>query len=161
MTTLFYRNFRLLILAILIIIVWGTSSFFTLPRLEDPELTSRLAVITTFWPGADAERVETLITEKIESELSEIEEIKDYDSTSRAGTSIIQIELLDSVEAINADTIWLRIREQLNQVDSQLPNGTSKPRLEELEVKAYAIITALTWEQDTEPNYAILTRLSE
>ncbi|WP_210407263.1 efflux RND transporter permease subunit, partial [Hydrocoleum sp. CS-953] len=85
MTTLFYRNFRLLILAILIIIVWGTSSFFTLPRLEDPELTSRLAVITTFWPGADAERVETLITEKIEAELSEIEEIKDYDSTSRVG----------------------------------------------------------------------------
>ncbi|MGD1700407.1 efflux RND transporter permease subunit [Dapis sp. BLCC M229] len=161
MTTLFYRNFRLLILAILIIVVWGTSSFFTLPRLEDPELTSRLAVITTFWPGADAERVETLITEKIEAELSEIEEIKNYDSTSRAGTSIIQIELLDSVEAINADTIWLRIREQLNQVDAQLPAGTSKPRLEELEVKAYAMITALTWEQDTEPNYAILTRLSE
>ena len=161
MTTLFYRNFRLLILAILIIIVWGTSSFFTLPRLEDPELTSRLAVITTFWPGADAERVETLITEKIEAELSEIEEIKDYDSTSRAGTSIIDIELLDSVEAINADTIWLRIRERLNQVTPQLPAGTSKPRLEELEVKAYAMITALTWEQDSEPNYAILTRLSE
>ncbi|MGK7919068.1 MAG: efflux RND transporter permease subunit [Trichodesmium sp.] len=161
MTTLFYRNFRLLILAILIIVVWGTSSFFTLPRLEDPELTSRLAVITTFWPGADAERVETLITEKIESELSEIEEIKDYDSTSRAGTSLINIELLDSVEATNADTIWLRIRERLNQVDAQLPTGTSKPRLEELEVKAYAMITALTWEQDTEPNYAILTRLSE
>ena len=161
MTTLFYRNFRLLILAILIIIVWGTSSFFTLPRLEDPELTSRLAVITTFWPGADAERVETLITEKIEAELSEIEEIKDYDSTSRAGTSLINIELLDSVEATNADTVWLRIRERLNQVDAQLPTGTTKPRLEELEIKAYAMITALTWEQDSEPNYAILTRLSE
>ena len=161
MTTIFYRNFRLLILAILIILTWGISSFFTLPRLEDPELTSRVAVITTFWPGADAERVETLITEKIEAELSEIEEIKDYDSTSRAGTSLINIELLDSVEAINADTIWLRIREQLNQVDAQLPAGTTKPRLEELEVKAYAMITALTWEQDTEPNYAILTRLSE
>ncbi|NEQ40069.1 MAG: efflux RND transporter permease subunit [Okeania sp. SIO3I5] len=161
MTTLFYRNFRLLILAILIIVVWGISSFFTLPRLEDPELTSRVAVITTFWPGADAERVETLITEKIEEELSEIEEIKNYDSTSRAGSSIIDIELLDSVEEINADTVWLRIREQLNQVDNQLPADASKPRLEELKVKAYAMITALTWEQDTEPNYAILTRLSE
>ena len=161
MTTLFYRNIRLLILAILIIVTWGISSFFTLPRLEDPELTSRVAVITTFWPGADAERVETLITEKIEEELSEIEEIKNYDSTSRAGSSIITIELLDSVEEINADTVWLTIREQLNQVDNQLPAGTSKPRLEELEVKAYAMITALTWEQDTKPNYAILTRLSE
>ena len=64
MTTLFYRNFRLLILAILIIVAWGISSFFTLPRLEDPELVSRFASITTFWPGANAQRVETLITEK-------------------------------------------------------------------------------------------------
>ena len=79
MTTLFYRNFRLLILAILIIVAWGISSFFTLPRLEDPELVSRGAGITTFWPGAYAQRVETLITEKIEAELSEIEEIETYD----------------------------------------------------------------------------------
>ena len=161
MTTLFYRNFRLLILAILIIIAWGISSFFTLPRLEDPELVSRVAIIKTFLPGANAKRVETLITEKIEAELSEIEEIKSYDSTSRAGSSIINIELLESVEEINADTVWLRIRERLNQATTQLPNGTSKPRLEEIETKAYAMITALTWEQDTEPNYAIITRLSE
>ena len=161
MTTLFYRNFRLLILAILIIVAWGISSFFTLPRLEDPELVSRFASITTFWPGADAQRVETLITEKIEAELSEIEEIKNYDSTSRAGNSIIKIELLESVKEINADTIWLRIKDRLNQATTQLPAGTSKPRLEEVEVKAYAMITALTWEQDTEPNYAIINRLSK
>ncbi|NEO54797.1 MAG: efflux RND transporter permease subunit [Okeania sp. SIO3B5] len=161
MATLFYRNFRLLILAILIIITWGVSSFFTLPRLEDPELVARIAIVKTFLPGADAERIEALVTEKIEAELSEIEEIKSYDSSSRAGSSIINIELLDSVEETDADIIWLRIRERLNQAASQLPAGTSKPRLEKLEVKAYAMITALIWEQDTEPNYAILTRLSE
>lgn len=161
MTTLFYRNFRLLILAILIIITWGISAFFTLPRLEDPELVSRQAVVTTFLPGADAERVETLVTEKIEAELSEIEEIKNYESTSRAGSSIIQIELLESVEERDADPIWLRIREQLNQAAVELPPGTSKPRLKELEVKAYALIAALIWEQDGEPNYAIINRLSE
>ncbi|NEN90216.1 MAG: efflux RND transporter permease subunit [Okeania sp. SIO3H1] len=161
MTTLFYRNFRLLILATLIIITWGVSSFFTLPRLEDPELVARIAIVKTFLPGADAERIEALVTEKIEVELSEIEEIKSYDSSSRAGSSIINIELLDSVEETDADIIWLRIRERLNQAASQLPAGTSKPRLEKLEVKAYAMITALIWEQDTKPNYAILTRLSE
>ena len=161
MTTLFYRNFRLLILAILIIVAWGISSLFALPRLEDPELVSRLAIIRTSWPGADAEQVETLITEKIESELSEIEEIKNYDSTSRAGSSIMYIELIDSLEEIDSDTVWLRIRERLNTVDSLLPAGASKARLEELEIKAYAMITALTWSQDTKPNYAILNRLSE
>ncbi|NET45031.1 efflux RND transporter permease subunit [Okeania sp. SIO2B3] len=161
MATLFYRNLRLLILTILIIVVWGVSSFLTLPRLEDPQLTSRFAVITTFWPGADAEQIETLITEKIEEELSEIEEIKTTNSTSKVGSSTISIELLDSVKKAKVDTVWLQIREQLNQVTPQLPASTSQPRLEELEARAYTMITALTWEQDTKPNYAILTRLSE
>ncbi|NET16785.1 MAG: efflux RND transporter permease subunit, partial [Okeania sp. SIO1H6] len=161
MATLFYRNLRLLILTILIIVVWGVSSFLTLPRLEDPQLTSRVAVITTFWPGADAEQIETLITEKIETELSEIEEIRMTISTSKVGTSTISIELLDSVKKTNADTVWLRIRDRLNQVTTQLPIGASKPQLEELKIKAYAMIAALTWEQDTKPNYALLSRLSE
>ena len=98
MATLFYRNLRLLILTILIIVVWGISSFLTLPRLEDPQLTSRFAVITTFWSGADAQQVETLITEKIETELFEIEEIKTKTSISKVGSSTISIELLDSVK---------------------------------------------------------------
>ncbi len=83
MGTLFYRNLRLLILTILIIVVWGILSFLTLPRLEDPELTSRFAVITTFYSGANVEQVETLITEKIEAELFDIEEIKTKTSTSK------------------------------------------------------------------------------
>lgn len=55
MFTLFYRNSRLLILTIVLIAVWGISSYFTLPRLEDPELVSRTAVVSTFFPGANAE----------------------------------------------------------------------------------------------------------
>ncbi|OZH52776.1 acriflavine resistance protein B, partial [Hydrocoleum sp. CS-953] len=161
MATLFYQNLRLLILTILIILVWGISSFLTLPRLEDPELTSRFAVITTFSSGADAEQVETLITEKIEEQLFEIEEIKTTNSTSKVGNSTISIELLDSVKKANVDTVWLKIREQLNQVAPQLPAGTSQPRLEELEARAYTMITALIWSQDTKPNYAIITRLSK
>ncbi|MGK7919360.1 MAG: efflux RND transporter permease subunit, partial [Trichodesmium sp.] len=161
MTTLFYRNFRLLILTILIIVTWGISSFLTLPRLEDPELTSRFAVITTFWSGADAQQVETLITEKIETELFEIEEIKTKTSISKVGSSTISIELLDSVKKANVDTVWLKIRERLNQVAPQLPAGTSQPRLEELEARAYTMITALIWSQDTKPNYAIISRLSK
>ncbi|MGL5940876.1 MAG: efflux RND transporter permease subunit [Waterburya sp.] len=74
MFTLFYRNTRLLILTIILIAVWGISSYFALPRLEDPELVSRFAIVKTFFPGADAERVENLITEKIENKLTEIEE---------------------------------------------------------------------------------------
>ncbi|NEO97129.1 MAG: efflux RND transporter permease subunit [Symploca sp. SIO2E9] len=161
MFSLFYRNFRLLILTVIIIVVWGLSSYQALPRLEDPELVSRLALVKTFFPGASAERVEALVTEKIEQELSEIEEIDTYKSTSRTGSSIIEIELLNRVTADEVDPIWSRIRDKLSDAKVEFPAGTTEPELDEIEVKAYSLITALTWEQDDPPNYAILLRSAE
>ena len=161
MSSLFYRNARLLVLSIVLIVVWGVSAFFTLPRLEDPELTSRTAIVKTFLPGADAERIEALVTEKIEGELSEIEEIETYESASRAGSSIIQIDLFDRIQGDRVDTIWSRVRDKLDEAANELPPGTTAPELEEFEVKAYASIAALAWNRDDPPNYAILRRLTE
>jgi multidrug efflux pump subunit AcrB len=161
MFTLFYRNTRLLILTIILISVWGISSYFALPRLEDPELVSRNAMVKTFFPGADAERVENLVTEKIENKLTEIEEINKYDSTSRAGSSMISIELQDSVSKQEVDAVWSRVRNKIDEVQAELPANITEPELEEAKVKAYALIAALTWQQDDRPNYGILRRQAE
>ena len=159
MFTLFYRNLRLLILTLVLIIVWGLSSYQLLPRLEDPELTSRGARVTTFLPGANPYRVESLVTEKIEEELREIEEIETLQSTSRKGTSNIVIELFDEVKDV--ERVWARIRDKVADASPQLPPGATEPEFENLEAKAYALIVALTWEQDNKPNYAILRRRAE
>ncbi len=161
MFTLFYRNSRLLILTIILITVWGISSYFTLPRLEDPELVSRSGVITTFFPGADAERVEALVTEKIEDKLPEIQEIDNFESTSRAGSSIITIELQETVTKEQVDSVWTRVRNKLDEVQVELPENIIEPELEKAKVKAYALIVGLTWEQDDKPNYGILRRQAE
>ena len=50
MSDLFYRNRRLLVLAIALIAVAGISAYQSLPRLEDPELISRNAIVAT-WPS--------------------------------------------------------------------------------------------------------------
>jgi len=161
MSKLFYRNVRLLILTLILIFVWGISSYVNLPRLEDPELVSRFSLVTTFLPGATAQRVETLVTDKIEEKLSEMEEISLYESTSRAGISIINIELLDTITAAETDVIWTEVRNKLDEAKLEFPQGTSEPELEKIEVKAYALIAALTWEQSNAPNYAILNRIAE
>ncbi|MEL6462594.1 MAG: efflux RND transporter permease subunit [Cyanobacteria bacterium J06621_15] len=161
MFTLFYRNSRLLILTIVLIAVWGISSYFTLPRLEDPELVSRNAVVTTFFPGADAERVEALVTEKIEDKLTEIEEIDSYESTSRTGSSIIQIELQDTVKKQQVDSVWTRVRNKVDEAKVDLPDNIIEPELKAVKVKAYALISGLTWKQDDNPNYGILRRQAE
>jgi multidrug efflux pump subunit AcrB len=161
MFTLFYRNTRLLILTIILICVWGISSYFALPRLEDPELVSCFAIVKTFFPGANAERVENLVTEKIENKLTEIEEIDKYSSTSRAGSSIIQIDLQDSVSKQEVDAIWSRVRNKIDEAQVELPANIIEPELEEGKVKAYALIAGLTWQQNDQPNYGILRRQAE
>ncbi|MFT5526305.1 MAG: multidrug efflux pump subunit AcrB [Pirellulaceae bacterium] len=159
MTNLFYRNPRLLILSLALILVAGLSSYMILPRMEDPLLTDRVANINTIYPGADAERVEALVTEKIEESLREIDEIKEVRSSSRTGISTIIIELRDNV--YETAGIWSRIRDKIDDVNADLPAGVLEPEFDQVEVKAFAMIVSLTWKQDDQPNFAILRRLSK
>ena len=161
MLTLLYRNSRLLVLTIILIVVWGISSYFALPRLEDPELVSRNAVIKTFMAGADAKTVEALITSKIEDKLTEIEEINNDRSTSSTGSSIISVELEDSTEPEEVEAIWTQVLNKLDLVKLELPPGASEPELEKIKVKAFALITSIVWQQDNNPNYSILNRQAE
>ncbi|PHS14131.1 MAG: acriflavine resistance protein B [Blastopirellula sp.] len=159
MSNLFYRNTRLLVLSVVMIVVAGMSSFFVLPRLEDPELTPRFAIVTTRFPGATAERVESLVTEKLEEELQEIDELKEVQSVSRAGSSTLVLELDDTVYQVAE--VWSRIRDKLDDARNQFPAGVLKPDIDEITTKSYAVITALKWTQDDRPNYAILRRKTQ
>ncbi len=156
MSTLFYRNFQLLLLTISLIVVWGLAAFFTMPRLEDPVLTQRNALIKTAFPGATVERVETLVSDKIEEELSDIEEIKNLESTSRPGFSIISLELKDTVKGKDADEVWSRVRNRITDAIPQLPKEASRPKFEKLEIKANALIVALTWNLNQSTDYTIV-----
>ena len=82
-------------------LVAGLAALNVMPRREDPELTPRNALLITRYPGADAERVRSLVTEKLEDVLDEFEEIKKLVSTSRAGISTISIELEDQKQTFD------------------------------------------------------------
>lgn len=147
MSSLFFRNPRLLLLTIALILVSGLSSYYVLPRMEDPLLTERVSLVTTPFPGADAERVESLITEKLEEELQEIEEIKELRSLSRSGVSTLIIELRDDVYEV--DAVWSRVRDKLSDARPYLPDGALPLRFEQMDMKAFAMIVAVVAELDT------------
>lgn len=156
---IFYRNRQLLLLAVTLLFVWGTSSFLSLPRVEDPELAQRYALITTQLPGASAKRIETLVTKEIEEELAEVEEIDSIESTSRQNFSSVVVGLEDRVTDV--DSVWALVRDRLSALAAQLPADASAPDLEISQVKANAIIVALTWDLASPANYNVLHRLAE
>lgn len=159
MVKYFYTNTRLLVLTVVLLLSWGLLSFQALPRQEDPELVSRVAIVQTVYPGADAARVESLVTEVIESELTELEEIAILSSDSRVGSSTITVELSERIT--DAQPVWAKVQSELDDAAARLPVGTSEPDLDEAGIKAYSFITALVWDLPGEPNYAVLGRYAE
>lgn len=160
-STLYFRNRRLLSLTICVILVAGLAALAVLPRMEDPQLTQRAAIVNTRYPGANAQRVESLVTDPIESTIQEIEEIKELRSVSRDGISTIVIELKDSVLRSQADNVWSRIRDKLSDAKPLLPAESLDPQFDKLNITAYALIVALRWDLPSTPNYAILRRHAE
>ena len=92
--------------------------------------------------------------------MQQIKEIQYIDSFSKIGTSQLLIKLKDTVN--DHDEVWSRLRDYLADVSSQLPSGVLAPKFEDInDGRAYTMIIGLTWEQDSPPNNAILTRLAE
>jgi multidrug efflux pump subunit AcrB len=154
----FYTDTRLIVLTVLLTVASGVSSLLVLPRMEDPPLTGRAANITTVYPGADASRVEALVTEKIEDKLIDSPEIKRMRSRSVAGSSFISIELRDDI--YNTAPVWAAIRGKLEDSISSLPAEAQRPVFDELDIAAYAWIGALVWDRPEPITNGVMRRLA-
>ncbi|MEZ9297957.1 efflux RND transporter permease subunit [Vibrio splendidus] len=152
-------NTRLLILMTALLMVSGISAFMTLPRAEDPVIINRYANITTSFPGASAERVETLVTEVIENKLRELSEVKLVSSTSRPGVSIVTLELNDTIT--EPEPVWSQARDKLSDIESILPVGSHSPDLDSDHTYAFTTIASLTWSGAGEPDRLTLGRYAK
>lgn len=160
MAKLLFENPRLLLLVVGVIAVAGFSSYTTLPQMEDPPLTERFAVIRTVLPGANAERIESRITQPLEDGIRTVNGIKEVFSESMAGISTISVELEERITDV--DTVWSRVRDEVSEVAKTLPDGSLEPDFRQPELKAYASILGIRPRDPEGPvNLAILNRVSE
>ncbi len=158
---LFYRSPRLTLLTIGLAVVAGLSALGRLPRQEDPTLSRRFAVVTTFLPGASARRVETLVTDPIEDELRELHELKEIRSFSRNGVSLVTLELQDRYGEKDVDAVWSKARDRIEDARRRLPATASAPRFEDRTTVATTVVVGLVAEPAGEVDLALLSRLAE
>ncbi|MEW6995158.1 efflux RND transporter permease subunit [Colwelliaceae bacterium MEBiC 14330] len=118
-----YRKSVFLILAVLL--VNGFFAYFTLPAQEDPTITIREAIVSTSFPGMAPDRVEYLITKKLEEEIRKIPEVKEIKSSSATGVSIIHVKVYDRY--FNLDDIWQNLRNKVAAAHNNMPAGTHMP----------------------------------
>lgn len=105
-----------------VVIIFGLTLYAGLSRDSMPPYTVRVATIVTQFPGASPERVEELVTDKIEKKAQELPELKEVTSTSRSGLSVVTVELEMTVEPQDLQPVWDRLRRKLDQIDD-LPDN--------------------------------------
>ena len=124
-TSFALKNDKVTIVFSILIFFYGVLSFLDLPRAKDPGFIIRTATVVTHFPGASANRVEQLVTDKLEKKIQEMSEIDFIKSTSKSGVSIIFVNILE--EHKNMRPIWDSLRRKVDDGSRELPNGTLKP----------------------------------
>lgn len=137
-----FRNQPVMFLVTFLGIIYGVSSYFSLPAREDPKITIREAVVKTLHPGLPAEEVEEYITKPLEEQIRALGEVEKISSTSMRGQSLIHVEIQDRYFSL--DQIWDEVREQLEAARPQLPPGTQAPLLNDDFGDVAVVTVALT-----------------
>ncbi|MGD9241611.1 MAG: efflux RND transporter permease subunit, partial [Desulfobacterales bacterium] len=126
------NNSRTVVMTLLLVIFGGAYAFTALPKLEDPLITIREALVAAKYPGMPVEQVERLITRPIEEKIRSMGEIdKIKDSTSKVGECLIHVIIKDEVPSENLPATWKLLRNRMNDVKPELPEGTIGPMVDD------------------------------
>ncbi|HZI47466.1 MAG TPA: efflux RND transporter permease subunit, partial [Pyrinomonadaceae bacterium] len=78
--------------------LWGVYGYFNMPQRKDPEVQVRTAVALVPWPGASAEKVEQLVTRKVEAQMAANSKVTKIESISRTSIAVIYVELDENLK---------------------------------------------------------------
>ncbi len=118
--TVSYFGFALLFIA-------GIASFFSLGQLEDPDFTIKTAAVTTLYPGANPQEVELEVTDRIELAIQQMKQLDYLESWSRAGMSVIKVNIKPAYSSAVMPQIWDEMRRKIREVETTLPPGAQRP----------------------------------
>jgi multidrug efflux pump subunit AcrB len=107
------------------LIVFGLALYPNFPKREDPVVVIRTAVVSALFPGMAPERMENLVAVPVERKIRDLAEVKDIRTLVTEGSLIVYVDLKDEVSNVNAT--WQRLRDKMDDVKPDLPEGTLGP----------------------------------
>jgi len=138
------ENDRVTWVVLAVIVFAGFQAFSNMPRAYDPGFIVRTAQVITYFPGASAERVEALVSAPIEEVVKELPELDFVRSESRAGVSIVSVNIRESYTEMRP--IWDNLRRKVEGITADLPAGVSEPEVNDDFGDVYGIVVGLTGE---------------
>ena len=105
------------------LVIWGIVSLFHLKREAFPEVSFDVVLVSAYYRGADAQKVEKLVTTPLEKELKEVDNIEEMISTSSDGVSLISLKISEGTK--NKDKVINDIQKAVDRV-TDLPEGVEE-----------------------------------
>ena len=133
---------RVTLLALAVVLIGGVTAYYRLPRNFDPGFIIRVAQVVTYFPGAGPDRVEQLVTDKLEKAIQEMPELDFIKSESKTGVSVILVNIKTRYKAMRP--IWDKLRRKVDKARAGLPDGVIGPFVDDEFGDVYGVIIALT-----------------
>ena len=121
------NNKGIVLYFMLLLGIIGAISYSKLSQSEDPPFTFKVMVIQTYWPGATAKEVSTLVTDRIEKELMTTGQYDKIMAYSRPGESMVTFVAKDSLTSAQIPDVWYNVRKKVNDIRHELPSGVQGP----------------------------------
>ena len=134
----FVKNFRVVVLLIIMLTAWGTYSYLQLPRESMPEVKIPVAVIVATYPGASPGDMEELVTKKIEAGISGVSGIKRITADSSNSLSTVTVEFNSGEDVDNAVR---KLRDKLPAITAAMPDDANDPEVMEIALDDSPIFT--------------------
>ncbi|MEN8274548.1 efflux RND transporter permease subunit [Acinetobacter seifertii] len=121
------NNKGIVLYFMLLLGIIGAISYSKLSQSEDPPFTFKVMVVKTYWPGATAKEVSTLVTDRIEKELMTTGQYEKIMAYSRPGESMVTFFAKDSLKSAQIPDVWYNVRKKVNDIRTELPSGVQGP----------------------------------
>ncbi|TWX65236.1 efflux RND transporter permease subunit [Colwellia demingiae] len=143
-TRMAITNNRTTLMLLVVIIFFGINAYKNMPKDYDPGFIIRTAQVITQFPGASPQRVEMLITDKLERVIQELPELDFVKSESRTGISIISVNIKESYR--NLRPIWDNLRRKIEAAQVELPAESQPSVVNDEFGDVFGIVIGLTGE---------------
>lgn len=120
------------------IVLFGVVGFMSLGVREYPSVDPPVVTVSTSYPGANAEIIESQITEPLEESINSVPGIKTLSSVSSDGRSSITIEFDTSIDLDNAAN---DVRDKVSGAVSKLPPDADPPVVSKADADAQTILS--------------------
>lgn len=122
---------------LLAFIVLGFYTYSRLPVEMMPNVEFPFVMVTTVYPGASPDEVESQVTKKIEDAVSTIADVKDLQSISRENVSMVFIEF--ELET-DVDLDAIDVKDKVDAIQADMPEDAEQSVIQKFDIQGFPII---------------------